>query len=66
MGVDEDGMAVIEAEIVANPTQPMIRGTQGSPQSADTAIWDGQAGRWARGLLRGGWEGHILHDGCLS
>jgi predicted RNase H-like HicB family nuclease len=22
--------------------------------------------RWARGLLRGGWEGHILHDGCLS
>jgi hypothetical protein len=46
MGIDEDGTAVIEAEI--------------------TAIWDGQARRWARGLLRGGWEGHILYDGCLS
>jgi hypothetical protein len=26
MGIDEGGMAEIEAEIVANPTHPMIRG----------------------------------------
>jgi hypothetical protein len=30
MGIDEDGMAVIEAEIVANPTHPMVRGLRGA------------------------------------
>jgi hypothetical protein len=29
MGIDEAGMADIEAEIVANPTHPMIRGLKG-------------------------------------
>ena len=30
MGIDEAGMADIEAEIVANPTHPMIRGLKDS------------------------------------
>jgi hypothetical protein len=30
MGIDEAGMADIEAEIVANPTHPMIRGLKGA------------------------------------
>jgi hypothetical protein len=30
MGIDEAGMADIEAEIVANPTHPMIRGLRGA------------------------------------
>jgi hypothetical protein len=30
IGVDEAGMADIEAEIVANPTHPMIRGLKGA------------------------------------
>jgi hypothetical protein len=30
MGIDEGGMADIEAEIVANPTHPMIRGLKGA------------------------------------
>ena len=30
MGIDERGMADIEAEIVANPTHPMIRGLKGA------------------------------------
>ena len=30
MGIDQDGMAVIEAEIIANPTHPMIRGLRGT------------------------------------
>ena len=30
MGFDEGGMAEIEAEIVANPTHPMIRGLNGA------------------------------------
>ena len=30
MGFDEGGMAEIEAEIVANPTHPMIRGLKGA------------------------------------
>jgi len=30
MGIDEAGMAHIEAEIVANPTHPMIRGLKGA------------------------------------
>src|SRR5712675_1094640 len=30
MGIDESGMAEIEAEIVANPTHPMIRGLKGA------------------------------------
>ena len=29
MGIDEAGMVEIEAEIVANPTHPMIRGLKG-------------------------------------
>jgi hypothetical protein len=30
MGIDEAGMTEIEAEIVANPTHPMIRGLKGA------------------------------------
>src|ERR1700732_1140899 len=30
MGIDEYGMADIEAEIVVNPTHPMIRGLKGA------------------------------------
>ena len=30
MGIDEAGMAEIEAEIAANPTHPMIRGLRGA------------------------------------
>jgi uncharacterized protein YigE (DUF2233 family) len=30
MGIDEAGMVEIEAEIVANPTHPMIRGLKGA------------------------------------
>ena len=30
MGIDENGMADIEAEIVANPTHPMIRELKGA------------------------------------
>jgi hypothetical protein len=30
MGIDEAGMADIEADIVANPTHPMIRGLKGA------------------------------------
>jgi hypothetical protein len=30
MGIDEGGMADIEAEIVANPTHPMIRALKGA------------------------------------
>lgn len=30
MGIDEAGMARIEAEIVANPTHPMIKGLRGT------------------------------------
>jgi hypothetical protein len=30
MGIDAAGMADIEAEIVANPTHPMIRGLKGT------------------------------------
>jgi hypothetical protein len=29
MGIDEAGMAAVEAEIAANPTHPMIRGLKG-------------------------------------
>jgi hypothetical protein len=30
MGIDEAGMADIEAELIANPTHPMIRGLKGA------------------------------------
>ena len=30
MGIDKGGMAEIEAEIVANPTHPMVRGLKGA------------------------------------
>jgi hypothetical protein len=30
MGIDEAGMADVEAQIVANPTHPMIRGLKGA------------------------------------
>ncbi len=30
MGIDEAGMAAIEAEIIANPTHPMMRGLKGA------------------------------------
>jgi hypothetical protein len=34
MGIGEAGMADIEAEIVANPTHPMIRGLKGTRKAS--------------------------------
>ena len=43
MGVDEDEMALIEAEIVASPTHPMIRGLRGARKAR--VQWPGMGKR---------------------
>ncbi len=52
MGIDEAGMADIEAEIVANPTHPMIRGLRGARKARIQRSGMGKRGGGARGLLR--------------
>jgi hypothetical protein len=49
MGIDEAGMAEIEAEIVANPTHPMIRGLKGARKGGynDPGWANGAAGAWS-------------------
>ena len=65
MGIDEAGMAEIEAEIVANPTHPMVRGLKGARKARMQRSGIGKRGRRSRDLLRGTRDGSFLYDGSI-